>query len=121
MKEMLLLAAAVLLMIYSNVVMKFRAVANSGPGHSASVFDYALAMIRDPVVWSAGVATAGAIAMWLLAIRRVELSVAQPMLASIFVAVPLAAALFLGEALSPLRITGLVLIASGIVIVAITA
>ena len=121
MRDLVLVAGAVLLMIYSNVVMKLRAVANSGPTHSASLIEYALAMVRDPMVWSAGIATATAIALWLLAIRRVELSVAQPMLASIFVAVPLAAAYFLGEGLPSLRIAGLVLIAIGIVLVAITA
>lgn len=115
------LIGAILLMTYSNIVMKSRAVINSGPLHSTSVSNYLLAMLCDPIVWSAGVATAAAAIFWVLAIRRVELSVAQPMLASIFVAVPLLAAYFLGEALPPLRIIGLFLIASGVFIVARTA
>lgn len=121
MTDLAMLIAAILLMIYSNVVMKLRAVSNSGPLHSARVLDYLLAMLRDPVVWTAGLATAAAMIFWMLAIRRVQLSVAQPMLASIFVAVPLLAAYFLSEPLPPLRILGLVLIASGVLFVARTA
>jgi drug/metabolite transporter (DMT)-like permease len=120
-KDMALLFGAVVLMIYSNVVLKFRATVNSGEQHSASLVDYFLAMLRDPMVWTAGMATAAAMLLWMVAIRRVELSVAQPTIALIFVAVPLAAAYFLDEALPPLRIVGLVLIASGVVLVARTA
>ena len=121
MKDMAPLVSAVLLMIYSNVVMKMRAVANSGPHHVTGVVDYLLAMLRDPLVWTAGAATAGAMVLWLISIRRVDLSVAHPMIASIFVAVPLAAVYFLNEPMPPLRGLGLALIAFGILLVAKTA
>jgi len=118
---MMLLGAAVLLMTYSNLIIKFRASVNFDPEQSESIGNYLIDMFVDPLVWSAGIATVVAMLLWLLAIRRVELSVAQPMLAAIFILVPLGAWYFLSESLPPLRIFGLFLIASGILLVAETA
>jgi len=49
------------------------------------------------------------------------ISVVEPMFALVFVLVPLAAVLILGEHLPPLRIVGLVLIFVGVILVGQTA
>ena len=57
---------------------------------------------------------------WILAIRKLDLGVAQPVMALVFIAVPIASYFFLNEALPPLRVAGLVLITLGVFIVART-
>jgi drug/metabolite transporter (DMT)-like permease len=49
------------------------------------------------------------------------LSIAQPIMASVFVIVPFGSYIFLNEPLPPMRIIGLVLIAAGVVVVTRTA
>jgi drug/metabolite transporter (DMT)-like permease len=119
-KSIGLILLSVLLSVYTNVLLKSRATALSGDG-SDSWFAYIWAMARDPWVWSAAVSTSLGMLLSLIALRYLDLSVAQPIFALIFVLIPLAAALFLGEHLPLLRIAGLVLIFVGVVLVAQTA
>jgi drug/metabolite transporter (DMT)-like permease len=75
----------------------------------------------DPWVWSAVIAAIITGLLYIIALRQFELSLAEPLFALVFVLVPLAAVLILGEHLPPLRIAGLVLIFVGVVLVAQTA
>ena len=74
-------------------------------------------MALDPWVWSAVIAAVATGLLYLIALRQLELGVAQPLFALVFVLVPLAAVFILGEHLPLLRIVGLVLIFVGVILV----
>ena len=74
-------------------------------------------MMLDPLTWSALIAAI----VTGVRLRQLELSVVEPLFALVFVVVPLAAVLILGEHLPALRIVGLVLIFVGVILVGQTA
>jgi drug/metabolite transporter (DMT)-like permease len=74
-------------------------------------------MALDPWVWSTVSAAVATGLLYLIALRELELGIAQPLFALVFVLVPLAATFILGEHLPPLRIAGLVLIFVGVMLV----
>jgi uncharacterized membrane protein len=119
-KSIWLILIAVVLMTYANVALKLRITALGAAG-SASWFSYFLSLALDPWVWSAVIAAIVTGLLYLIALRQFERSVVEPLFALVFVLVPLAAMLILGEHLSPLRIAGLVLIFVGVVLVGQTA
>lgn len=103
-------------MAYANVAAKLRAAALGG-SDSVSWLSYILSMLRDPWSWSVGIAALVAGLLYIIALRQLELGVAQPLFALVFVVVPLAAVLVLGEPLPLLRIASLVLIVAGVILV----
>jgi drug/metabolite transporter (DMT)-like permease len=107
-------------MAYANVVLKLR-IAALGGGSSVSCLSYILSMMLDPWTWSALIAAIVTGLLYVVALRQLELSVVEPLFALVFVLVPLAAALILGEHLPPLRIVGLVFIFVGVILVGQTA
>ena len=115
-----LILIAVLLMTYANVAIKIR-VTVLGGSDSESWLSYIRSMALDPLVWSAVIAAVATGLLYVIALRQLELGVAQPLFALVFVLVPLAAAFLLGEQLPPLRIAGLLLIFLGVVLVEQTA
>ena len=115
-KSIWLILIAVVLMTYANVAIKARVTA-LGASSSASWLSYILSMALDPWVWLAVIAAAVTGILYLIALRQLELSVAEPLFALVFVLVPLAAVFMLGEHLPPLRIAGLVLIFFGVILV----
>ena len=119
-KNIWLILIAIVLIAYANVVLKLRITA-LGVDSSASWLTYLLSMIFDPWTWSAFIAAAVAGTLYVISLRQLELSVVQPLFALVFVVVPMAAALILGEHLPPLRIIGLVLIFIGVIVVSQTA
>jgi len=119
-KSIWLILIAVLLMAYANVVLKLR-IAALGGDRSASWLSYLLSMMFDPWTWSALAAAIVTGFLYVISLRQLELSVAEPLFALVFVVVPLAAAVVLGEHLPPLRLVGLALILVGAVLVAQTA
>jgi len=67
----------------------------------------------------AGVALyAASLVAWILALSRVEVSIAYPMVALGYVITVLAAWWWLGESVTPLRLAGVALIVLGVVVVA---
>lgn len=60
-------------------------------------------------------------ALWILALSTVPLSVAYPFLGLSYVAIAATSVLLLGEWLTPAQWIGIVLVVSGVVIVALTA
>ena len=119
-KSIWLILIAVVLMAYANVVLKLR-IAALGGGSSVSWLSYILSMMLDPWTWSALIAAIVTGLLYVIALRQLELSVVEPLFALVFVLVPLAAVLILGEHLPPLRIVGLVLIFIGVILVGQTA
>lgn len=61
---------------------------------------------------------AAALALWVVALRQVELSFAYPFIALGFVLVALLSYLFLGESMGAMRIGGMVLIVAGVLLIA---
>ena len=116
----LLLVAALVLSVYSQLVMKSRALVHStGANSSADHLQYLLGMATDLRVLSAAGATFLAGICWLLALQRLELGYAFPFMALSFVLIPVAANIFLGEPLPMVQILGLGLVIAGISISAI--
>jgi multidrug transporter EmrE-like cation transporter len=111
----LLLVAALVLSVYSQLVMKSRAlVHSSGTNSSADFLQYLVGMASDWRVLTAGVATFLAGVCWLLALRRLELGYAFPFMALSFVLIPVSARLFLGEPLPMAQLLGLALVIAGV-------
>jgi len=76
---------------------------------------------RSPLVWL-GLALYGLGALaWILVLTRLDLSLAYPFLALNFVLIAIASRLFLGEAIPALRWGGIVVICSGILLIARSA
>jgi drug/metabolite transporter (DMT)-like permease len=119
-KSIWLILIAVVLMTYANVVLKVR-ITVLGAGSSASWLSYILSMTLDPWIWSAVIAAIVTGLFYVITLRQLELSVVEPMFALVFVLVPLAAVLILGEHLPPFRIAGLILIFLGVILVGQTA
>jgi len=119
-KSIWLILIAVVLMAYANVALKIRITALGGSS-SVSWLSYILSMILDPWAWSALIATIVTGLLYVITLRQLELSLAQPLFALVFVVVPLAAVLILGEHLPLLRIVGLILIFVGVILVGQTA
>lgn len=115
-KNIWLVLIAVVLVAFANVALKVRVTA-SGQGGASSWFSYILSLALDPWVWAAVVAAAVGGLLYVISLRQLELSVVEPLFALVFVLVPLAAVLILGEHLPPLRIAGLVLIFIGVILV----
>jgi drug/metabolite transporter (DMT)-like permease len=116
----LLLVAVLVLSVYSQLIMKSRAlVHSSGNSLSADYLQYLIGMATDWRVLSAAGATFLAGVCWLLALQRLELGYAFPFMALSFVLIPVAANLSLGEPLPMPQLLGLGFVIVGISISAL--
>ena len=116
----LLLVAVLVLSVYSQLIMKSRALVHaSGANSSVDYLQYLIGMATDWRVLSAAGATFLAGVCWLLALQRLELAYAFPFIALSFVLIPVSANLFLGEPLPMAQLLGLVLVFAGISISAL--
>jgi hypothetical protein len=95
----LLLIAVLVLSVYSQLIMKSRALVHGGANSSADYLQYLISMATGWRVLSAAGATFLAGVCWLLALRRPELAYAFPFIALSFVLIQVSANLFLGEPL----------------------
>ena len=116
----LLLVAVLALSVYSQLIMKTRALVHSSGVNSAGEYlRYLIGMATDWRVLSAAGATFLAGVCWLLALQRLELGYAFPFMALSFVLIPVSANLFLGEPLPMIQLLGLGLVIAGISISAL--
>lgn len=115
-----LLLLTVMLAAYAQLVWKARAIAHATLPLDRTL-DYILTMLLDPWIWSGLASMAIGTVGWMLVLRRLDLSVAYPATALVFVLVPAGAHFLFGESLPLSRITGLGLIICGIIMVARTA
>jgi drug/metabolite transporter (DMT)-like permease len=116
----LLLAATIVLSIYSQLTMKSRALVHSSASNSpVDYLHYLILMTTDWRVVSAAGATFLAGLCWLLAIQRLDLGYAFPFMALSFVLMPVAANLFLGESLPMAQFVGLGLVLVGVTLSAL--
>jgi multidrug transporter EmrE-like cation transporter len=79
---------------------------------------FLVAMAGQPLIWGAVTAFGASAATWILALARVDLSYAFPMLSLNFIFTALYGARYLGEHLSGLRIAGIALIVGGVLVIA---
>lgn len=81
------------------------------------LFPFLGKVIRNPKIMLGTLLLAGFFFLWLAVLSWEQLSVALPMQAVTFVLGPLFAQIWLGEAVSPIRWIGTVLISIGVVLV----
>lgn len=79
---------------------------------------YVTAMLTDPAVLSGLLSAVMAAVAWMLAVRQLPLTHAYPFMALAFILVPVAAALLFGDALRPMQLAGMGVIALGVVLTA---
>lgn len=103
--------------IVGQIMMKYGA--NSMAGQSLGP-DFVWSIIRNPHVWG-GLACYGISGVtWLMALARVDLSFAFPMLSLGFVATAVYSWLYFGEILSASRVAGIALVVGGVFLIALS-
>jgi drug/metabolite transporter (DMT)-like permease len=116
----LLLIAVLALSVYSQLMVKARALVHTaGPGGASEKMQYLLAMFTDPRVLIAGCATVLAGICWVLVIGRLQIGYALPFLALNFVLVPVGSTVLFGEPLPGIQLLGLGLIMVGVTVSAL--
>jgi drug/metabolite transporter (DMT)-like permease len=116
----LLLFAVLVLSVYSQLMMKSRALVHASVSDSSSgYFQYLVGMAMDWRVLGAAGATFLASVCWLLALQRLDLGYAFPFMALSFVLIPVAANLCFGEPLSVAKLAGLCLVFLGVTVSAL--
>jgi multidrug transporter EmrE-like cation transporter len=88
---------------------------------AAGVISAVEAVIGTPVLWVGISVYLGSVVLWLWALSEADLSIAYPFVSLGFVLTMLFAAVILKEAVTPLKLTGTMLIVLGCVLVARSA
>lgn len=110
-------AVTVLLTVYGQIIVKWQVdEAGSVPDSAAGKAHYVLTLFLQPWVLSALLAAAVAAGSWMLALTRLDLSVAYPFVALSFVLVLLASALFFNEPLTAAKVVGIALVVIGLIV-----
>jgi multidrug transporter EmrE-like cation transporter len=87
----------------------------------AHIWAAARTLAFEPHIVGGMVCYAASLVVWILALSRVEVSIAYPMLSIGYVVAAVAAWYFFGESLSAARLTGIAVIILGVYLVARTA
>jgi multidrug transporter EmrE-like cation transporter len=115
MRSPFLLFAVLALTVYGQLVIKARALTHAAETTAlSSKLHYLLTMLTDFSVLSGFAAAFLAGICWMLAIERLDLSIAYPFMALSFVLVPLGSTFFFGEVVPPMQWLGLGLIIAGV-------
>jgi drug/metabolite transporter (DMT)-like permease len=114
MARSLSILVVLLLTVYSQLIVKARALAIAPAQADGDRIWYLIRMLTDPGVISAFVAVFVAGLFWFLTLRRTDLGYAYPFMALSFLLVPIGSAVLLGERLPPLQVAGLALIVVGV-------
>jgi drug/metabolite transporter (DMT)-like permease len=80
-------------------------------------FRLAVTILRNPVILAAVPLYAGSFVAWTIILSRMQLSVAYPTLAMLYLIIPVASWLFLNESVAALHRVGMVLIVLGVLVV----
>lgn len=118
MRFFLLLAPTIALVVYGQIMSKWRVGELMSRGAlGTSVVDRLLGYLHDPIVLSGYAAAFLSSLTWLIVIEKYPLSYAFPIyIGLVFACVALGSALILGEHLSVMRLVSIALILLGIVI-----
>jgi len=87
----------------------------------SGIIDALIAVALSPLIWVGLIIYGLSVAMWIWVLSKVELSVAYPFVGISFLVTMAFGAFLLSENVTPLRITGTILIASGCILVARSA
>ena len=113
------MVATVLLTVYGQLVLKWQVgLTQPPPFEWLRVWPGVLQLLFRPWVISAFAAAFAASLCWMFAISALDLSRAYPFMASNFLIVAMVSAPLFGETLTAGRITGLILVVAGLVLVA---
>lgn len=74
-------------------------------------------IFAQPLVWIGLGCYAASSLLWLLVLSRFDLSYAYPMLASMYIVLPILSRIFLKESIPPLRWVGMVIVLAGVILV----
>jgi len=110
-------ALTVALTVYGQIVIKWQVLkAGAFPLDPGDKARFLAALLLNPWVMSALAAALLASISWMAAMTRLELSHAYPFTSLAFVLVLLGSAWFFGEPITPLKVTGVVLVVLGLAI-----
>lgn len=110
-------AVTVLLTVYGQIIVKWQVdEAGAVPDSAAGKAHYVLRLFLQPWVLTALLAAAVAAGSWMLALTRLDLSVAYPFVALSFVLVLLASALLFNEPLTAAKVVGITFVVIGLII-----
>lgn len=84
----------------------------------ATVFNAGLKLAFDPYIVAGLACYVVSVGIWILALSRVQVSVAYPMLSLGYVVTAIIAWAFMGEAVGAMRLTGIAVIIVGVFLVA---
>jgi drug/metabolite transporter (DMT)-like permease len=116
----LLLFAVLAFTVYSQLMMRSRALVHAAELHGAqSKLHYLVLMFTDVGVLSALLAAFLAGVCWMMVLGRLEVTYAYPFMAFTFVLVPFGAWTLLGEPLPAIQLLGIALIVAGVTISAL--
>ena len=117
MTNYLFVFATVILLVYAQLILKFRAnVITERMTNDPSSVQYVINMLFDPFVITALAACFLSLIAWLMAIRRAEIAQVYPFVSLTFVLLPIGASVFLKETLYPLQIVAGIIIVAGVIL-----
>jgi drug/metabolite transporter (DMT)-like permease len=116
MKGIPLILLAVFLGAIGQIVLK-RGMQLYGEVSAAGVWGQLIPILTTPQVAIGFLCYGLSSALWIAVVSNTDLSLAYPMISAGYVIVFVASWLFLGEHISPLRLTGLLIIVAGVVII----
>ena len=109
--------ATVLLTVYGQIAIKWQVLeAGPFPADPGEKLWFLARLLANPWVLSALAAGLLASVSWMAAMTRLELSHAYPFMSLAFILVMVCSAWFFSEPITPLKITGIVLVVLGIVV-----
>ena len=107
----------ILLTVYGQIAIKWQVLkAGSLPEATADKIAFLLQLLLNPWIVSAFAAALLASIFWMAAMTKLQLSHAYPFMSLAFVLILIASGLFFHEAITPLKIAGIVLIVLGIIV-----
>lgn len=115
----LFIALTVLFTVYGQLILKWQVgLAGPLPESAAGKAEFLLAMLLNPWVVSGLVAAFVASLCWMLALSKLPLSTAYPFTATSFLLILFFGALCLGEAVTPGKLFGTMMIVGGVAVLA---
>lgn len=107
----------VILTVYGQIAIKWQVLkAGTLPEALADKILFLLQLLLNPWVISAFAAALLASVFWMAAMTKLQLSHAYPFMSLAFVLVLIASGLFFNEAITPLKIVGIVLVVLGVIV-----
>lgn len=116
MDKYIFIGGTLLLTAFGQILIKFRALTLGGAGSDRLA--YLKGMFLDPPVWLGLGGAVLASVCWILALQKLDVSVAYPFMALSFLIVPLGASITLGETVSLQQWVGFGLIVLGVSVAA---